>query len=482
MRKCLRIASLAALIIGCLCVVFVHAEENQETELWTRVTMLLEPAPFVSVERRQNLIPGGVRPTAGSSADEIAAFDADALSRVGRMYEKILELEETMRLSTLMVRQYEIELPLEHKTALPTLDVNPRLGTSITLTDLTPDIAAMGVVFHYAKGAWETPEFSGDPITIALQDADLRDVLGVFSKIVGKEIIVDPEITGTVAVDFRQVPWDEALDHILRISDLGWVMDGDAIRVSPIAALNQRREVLAQAAVAVGRGPGGLAMVAGRNGHETPTVVLMVEPLKTEPPQAGRHASWVRFTSFDLPEAVLKAAADSTTGDLAVIRGTVTTEGEFKNAKVLRSPSPDIAAALVDASESWRLSPMLEGAGHYQEVVFAFGVRLLADISSAGGEQFGFEVRVEQDEAQSTGKVLNCRLNDLESGETLVSTRVHSMPGGGSSARASFVKDGVTHQFKLEVEVDAEGRVSTYYWQVTRAGRPIASQRASVDM
>ena len=59
---------------------------------------------------------------------------------------------------------------------------------------------------------------------------------------------------GTVDFALRDVPWDQALDIILRANKLGYVVDGTIVRVAPLAVLSdeesQRRKLQDEQALA----------------------------------------------------------------------------------------------------------------------------------------------------------------------------------------------------------------------------------------
>lgn len=85
--------------------------------------------------------------------------------------------------------------------------------------------------------------FTGDPVTLDFQGADLRAVLRIFVEISnGLNIVIDPSINGTVDVSLRDVPWDQALDIILRANKLGYSVDGNIVRIVPLNVLAQENE------------------------------------------------------------------------------------------------------------------------------------------------------------------------------------------------------------------------------------------------
>ncbi len=81
--------------------------------------------------------------------------------------------------------------------------------------------------------------YSGHPVSLDFQGADLRSVLRTFSEISGLNLVIDPTVQGTVDVALRDVAWDQALDHILRSNKLGYVVDGTIVRVAPLVVLSE---------------------------------------------------------------------------------------------------------------------------------------------------------------------------------------------------------------------------------------------------
>jgi len=79
--------------------------------------------------------------------------------------------------------------------------------------------------------------FSGNPVSLDFQGADLRAVLRTFSEISSLNIVIDPTVTGTVDVALKDVPWDQALDIILRANKLSYTVDGTIIRIAPTSVL-----------------------------------------------------------------------------------------------------------------------------------------------------------------------------------------------------------------------------------------------------
>ncbi len=96
--------------------------------------------------------------------------------------------------------------------------------------------------------------FTGHPVSLDFQGADLRAVLRTFAEISGLNIVIDPAVQGTVDVALRDVPWDQALDIILRANKLGYIVDGTIVRIAPLSVLSdeesQRRKLGEEQALA----------------------------------------------------------------------------------------------------------------------------------------------------------------------------------------------------------------------------------------
>ena len=76
--------------------------------------------------------------------------------------------------------------------------------------------------------------FTGEPFSLNLKDADIKDVLRMFAELTGLNMAIDPGVTGSVTVDFVDVPWDQALDLILRQNNLTFTLEGNVMRIGTL--------------------------------------------------------------------------------------------------------------------------------------------------------------------------------------------------------------------------------------------------------
>jgi type IV pilus assembly protein PilQ len=93
-------------------------------------------------------------------------------------------------------------------------------------------------------------QFTGEPISLHLKDADIKDVFRTISELTQLNIVVDPEVRGTVTVDLEDVPWDQALDLILKQNSLGYVLENNIMRIATSAKLQAEQSDRARLAEA----------------------------------------------------------------------------------------------------------------------------------------------------------------------------------------------------------------------------------------
>ncbi len=74
------------------------------------------------------------------------------------------------------------------------------------------------------------------------QAADLRIVLRSFAEISGLNLVIDSAVDGTVDIKLTRVPWDQALEVILKSNKLGYVVEGNVVRIVPLDVLAAEEE------------------------------------------------------------------------------------------------------------------------------------------------------------------------------------------------------------------------------------------------
>jgi len=112
-----------------------------------------------------------------------------------------------------------------------------RWGWARTGAALCMAIVLLGSVTAAGREQQPVKKYAGAPMDLDLQGADLRMVLRTFAETNGLNIVIDPAVRGTVDIKLTAVPWDQALDIILKGNKLGYVVEGTVVRVAPLAVL-----------------------------------------------------------------------------------------------------------------------------------------------------------------------------------------------------------------------------------------------------
>jgi type IV pilus assembly protein PilQ len=88
----------------------------------------------------------------------------------------------------------------------------------------------------------EKPVYTGERLTLNFQDIDTRAVLQLLADASGQNIVVSDSVTGNVTLRLQNVPWDQALDIVLKTKGLDKRRDGNVIIVAPQAELATREK------------------------------------------------------------------------------------------------------------------------------------------------------------------------------------------------------------------------------------------------
>ena len=94
---------------------------------------------------------------------------------------------------------------------------------------------------------YDASQYTGRKVDFNVKDIDIKNLLGAIAEISKKNIIVADDVRGTVTIKLRNVPWDQALDIILKSKGLGREDIGNIIRVAPIETLRAEQKAAAEA-------------------------------------------------------------------------------------------------------------------------------------------------------------------------------------------------------------------------------------------
>ena len=87
------------------------------------------------------------------------------------------------------------------------------------------------------------PNYTGEPLSLDFQDIEVRAVLQIIADFTGLNLVVSDAVTGRVTLRLKDVPWDQALDVILKTKGLDKRLMGPVLLVAPVAELKAQEEL-----------------------------------------------------------------------------------------------------------------------------------------------------------------------------------------------------------------------------------------------
>ena len=91
-------------------------------------------------------------------------------------------------------------------------------------------------------GSDVTRKYRGQRISMDFKDADLTNVFRIIAEVSNLNIITADDVKGKVSVRLVNVPWDQALDIVLRSKALGATQEGNVLRIAPLTSLRKEEQ------------------------------------------------------------------------------------------------------------------------------------------------------------------------------------------------------------------------------------------------
>lgn len=101
---------------------------------------------------------------------------------------------------------------------------------TLAVTPLTPDEVKQS----------KNTTYEGKPISLDFQDVPVRQVLQIIAQVNGFNLVTTDTVSGNVTISLSGVPWDQALDMILKIRGLDKRLEGNILLIAPTEELSAR--------------------------------------------------------------------------------------------------------------------------------------------------------------------------------------------------------------------------------------------------
>jgi type IV pilus assembly protein PilQ len=122
-------------------------------------------------------------------------------------------------------------------------------GTSAAMQQSNPNaiqpavnLAAEQKAQEHTKSSISGPKYTGEPISVNLKDVDLKDFFRLIHEISGLNVVLDPNVHGTLTIVLDDVPWDQALDIVLKNNELARQLEGNVLRIATVETLRKEAD------------------------------------------------------------------------------------------------------------------------------------------------------------------------------------------------------------------------------------------------
>jgi type IV pilus assembly protein PilQ len=227
------------------------------------------PSEYVLTLKDTSLLEGAGEPevvqtqASGIRSIRTTSQDADTLVRVfaqptsyltaHRVGDKVViqETNDMKKVSDDMRAQIDPKKAAETAVAAPT--VEPKLdkasnGASTKTSGSGVEEANDGLTdVDFSALLDDSSRYSGRLISLDLQDTDIDNALRIIAEVSNLNIVASDEVAGKVTLRLTDVPWDQALDVILKTKGLDKVLEGNVMRIAPVDKLRSERESFKQA-------------------------------------------------------------------------------------------------------------------------------------------------------------------------------------------------------------------------------------------
>lgn len=211
----------------------VRVALHQRTPPITRVVVDLESRARYRLEQRETglaliIEPGGSTGTSDTASITVPSADVTALrdAESGELVPVLSDLTNAASTGA-----------IDPMAALRLASAGMPAATQPAASQ-KPDTASLT-----GQSTGESPrQYTGNPVSLDFQNADLRSVLRTFAEISGLNMVIDPNVQGSVDIVLTDVPWDQALDTILRANNLGYTVDGTIVRIARLDTLQSEQE------------------------------------------------------------------------------------------------------------------------------------------------------------------------------------------------------------------------------------------------
>jgi type IV pilus secretin PilQ/predicted competence protein len=133
-----------------------------------------------------------------------------------------------------------VPVPVESSAPTAAQTSTPTAAAPSPAPAIQPAVNLAAEQRAHPQSSVTNPKYTGEPISVNLKDVDLKDFFRLIHEISGLNVVLDPDVHGALTIVLDDVPWDQALDIVLKNNALSRQLDGNVLRIATMDTL--RRE------------------------------------------------------------------------------------------------------------------------------------------------------------------------------------------------------------------------------------------------
>ncbi|HKW89996.1 MAG TPA: type IV pilus secretin PilQ [Candidatus Acidoferrales bacterium] len=105
-----------------------------------------------------------------------------------------------------------------------------------------PSGTPTAIITQQSVAGTPASKYTGAPTSLNFKDLDVLDFFRLIHELSGLNVVVDPDVKGRLTIVLDNVPWDQALDIVLKNFDLDKQVDGNVIRIATKATMKREAD------------------------------------------------------------------------------------------------------------------------------------------------------------------------------------------------------------------------------------------------
>jgi len=205
------------------------------------------------------------------------------------------------------------------EVASPALStVSIPVDTSAVVYDAAPEDQVAQVISALSEGENLSEDalgdevvkvYTGEPVSLVFDDVDIRKVMQLIAEISDQNLILSDNVTGNISLRLHDVPWDQALDLVLEVKELGTIKQGNVVRVLPLKQIEDMKTARLQATKKIKTLEETQTQIFEVNYKDTDTIEDVIDDMISDQGEVSAIDGSKKIMVTDIPSKLIEVGA-----------------------------------------------------------------------------------------------------------------------------------------------------------------------------